>query len=106
MVHLDDYARMEARWQAGRDVLASGVPVDRIENGYAWAGYFLGDSSMASYPDPDIRVIGRIFPPYEAITPDYVIDKELRPGYEVLERYSYFSFLEGWREREMLVMRR
>ncbi len=106
LVHLDDYAAMQARWDAGRDLLASGVPVDRIENGYAWDGYYLGDSSMARYPNLDVRVIGRIFPPYEVIVPDYVIDNVPMEGYTIVDRYRYFSYLNGWGYREMLVLKR
>ena len=104
LVHLDDYAAMGARWTAGRDLLASGVSLDTIENGYAWDGFFLGESSMARYPDPDVRVIGRIFPPYELIDPQYVIDTQPRAGYTVVKQYPYFSILGGMAEREMLVM--
>ncbi|HST04332.1 MAG TPA: hypothetical protein VLQ48_06300 [Chloroflexia bacterium] len=104
LVHLDDYAAMGARWTAGRDLLASGVSLDTIENGYAWDGFFLGESSMARYPDPDVRVIGRIFPPYELIDPQYVIDTQPRAGYTVVKQYPYSSILGGMAEREMLVM--
>ncbi len=106
VIHLDDYAQMEARWTAGRDLVASGVPLDRIENGYSWDGYYLWESSIARYPNPDIKVIGRIFPPYEVIVPDYVIDSAPREGYTALKSYPYFSLLGGPRDRELLVLRR
>jgi hypothetical protein len=106
LVHVDDYASMSARWAAGRELLASGVGIDKIENGYAWDGFFLGESSMARYPNPDMAVIGRIFPPYEMIDPEYVIDSEQRAGYTVVKQYPYFSILGGMTEREMLVLKR
>ena len=106
LVHVDDYAAMGARWKAGRDLLASGVDMDKIENGYAWDGFFLGESSMARYPNPDMQVIGRIFPPYEMIDPQYVIDSEQRAGYTVVKQYPYFSILGGMKEQEMLVLER
>ena len=106
MLHLDDYAQMDARWQAGRDLLARGVSVDKIENGYAWDGYFLGDVSMARYPDPDLKVIGRIFPPYEMIDPEYVIDSKPRQGYRQIGSVQYFSILDGLRNRELVVLMR
>ena len=106
LIHLDDYAQMEARWAAGRELVASGVPLERIENGYAWDGYYMWESSIAHYPSLDIKVIGRIFPPYEVIVPDYVIDSAPREGYSVLKTYPYFSFLDGQGYREMLVLKR
>jgi hypothetical protein len=106
LVHVDDYAGMGARWTAGRDLLASGVGIDKIENGYAWDGFFLGESSMARYPNPDMAVIGRIFPPYEMIDPQYVIDSRPRAGYTLVRQYPYFSILGGMKEQEMLVLER
>lgn len=106
LVHLDDYSQMEARWTAGRDLLASGVPADRIENGYPWDGYYLWESSIARYPNPDINVIGRIFPPYEVIVPDYVIDSQPREGYSKLKSYRYFSFFDGLTDHDLLVQKR
>jgi 4-amino-4-deoxy-L-arabinose transferase-like glycosyltransferase len=103
-VRLDDYAQMEARWDAGRDLVASGVPLEKIENGYAWDGYFLYEEAIKRYPNPDVRIIGRVYPPYELIDPQYVIDNRTRPGYREVESVRYFSILDGMRSHDMLVL--
>jgi hypothetical protein len=105
-VHLDDYEAVGKSWQAGRWVVAQGVPLEKIENGYGWDGYFLYDESLKSYPNPDVNLVGRIFPPFKLIDPQYVISTKSKDGYTIEQKFPYFSILGGMKQMEMLVLKR
>jgi hypothetical protein len=105
-VHLDDYAALSARWQAGRWLVAQGIPYEKIENGVNWDGYYLYDKALAQYESHDILHIGRIFPPHEIIDPEYIISGQAMPGYEVLNSFSYESRLTGFKTHQLLVLKR
>lgn len=105
-VHLDDYAALAARWDAGRWLVAQGIPYEKIENGVQWDGYYLYDEAISRYPSHDIRDIGRIFPPHEIIDPEYVISEQPPAGYEVLNTFTYESRLTDLKTHQLLVLKR
>ena len=104
--HHDDWAALKAHWQAGRALLAAGVPPTQIENGYPWNGYYLYDQSIAGLPSHDVTVIGRDFAPLRIIDPLYIIAPAPRLGYQVVSTVPYWAWLQGGVQREMLVLRR
>jgi hypothetical protein len=106
IVHLDDYAAVGKSWQAGRWVVAQGVPLEKIENGNGWDGYFLYDESLKSYPSLDVNVVGRNFPPFKLIDPQYVISTQSRDGHSIVQRFPYFSILGGMKQMDVLVLKR
>lgn len=105
-IHLDDYQSASASWQAGRWLLAQGVPLEKIENGYDWDGYFLYDEAMKAYPNPDVNIVGRTFPPDNLIDPQYIISTQSQPGYSVVQTFPYFAILGGMKNMEMLALKR
>lgn len=108
LVRLDQYDYAEAQWQAGRWVVNQGVPYDKIENGYAWDGYFLHDEPVKRFGEGnlDIDKIGRVFPPTLVIDPEYLIDTSIRQGYHVVKTFSYFSRLDGGITHPLFAMKR
>ena len=106
MSHLDDYAAVGARWQAGRWLVSQGAAYDKMLVGYSWDGYYMADEALKRLGSRDIRVIGRVFPPYQVIDPVYVVDTDKRQGYDVLRSFPYFSRLGGWTTREVYAMKR
>ena len=100
-----DYNALRAEWAAGRWVVAQGVATEHLRNGTPWDGYYLFDEALRRLSSHDIAVIGRAFPPDQIITPDYVIDTTLAPGYRVVARFPYFSPLAR-AEQVWLVQRR
>ncbi len=112
-LHADSYAYNAARWQAGRDLLASGVAIEQQDNGYAWAGYYLYEAAVQRLGSSSVAVAG-IFAPSKLIDPLYVVGAAaagggpalpLRPpvaSYRVVARYRWFSLLApGWQEVEV-----
>jgi hypothetical protein len=61
---------------------------------------------MKAYPNPDVNTVGRIFPPFKLIDPEYVIGTENREGYSVVQSFPYLSILGGLKNKEMLVLKR
>ena len=59
-MHLDDYDALSARWQAAHDLIAQGVPYEKLENGYTWDAYYLYDKAVETLSSHDISVVGRI----------------------------------------------
>ena len=74
----------DARWQLGRRLLATGTPVEQIEGGYEWNGWFLYLKTRQS-------PLGSFTPEW---APWYV--KELSPGHG-MEYIIAFSPLGGYR---------
>jgi hypothetical protein len=106
MSHLDDYDSVGARWEAGRWLVSQGAAYDKMLVGYSWDGYYMADEALKRLGSRDIKVIGRVFPPYQVIDPEYVVDTGKRQGYDVLRSFPYFSRLGGWTTREVYAMKR
>jgi hypothetical protein len=73
----DSAAFDAARWKAGEEAVALGVPADRIEAGFEWRNVFrpAGQIVLApSQPDPDACVVMRVQTPDEAIPSDALVD--------------------------------
>lgn len=108
-LHTDSYAYNATRWRAGRDLLAHGVAIEQVDNGYAWAGYYLYEAAVQRLGSSSVAVAG-IFAPSKLIDPLYIVGAAraggpalpLRPpvtSYRVVARYHWFSLLApGWQE--------
>jgi hypothetical protein len=104
--HLDDYDSVGASWQAGRWLVSQGVPYDKMLVTYSWDGYYMADEAIKRLGSHDINVIGRVFPPYKVIDPEYVASTVRQQGYNVLKTFPYLSRLGGFSTREVYAMQR
>jgi hypothetical protein len=105
-LHLDDYDFLAARWQAGHDLVAQGVPYEKINNGFTWDAYYLYDEALKRYAIHDLASLGNTTLPEKIIDPEYVIGVDQLPGYHVVKNYPYFSRLDGMAIHQIYVMQR
>ena len=106
LLHLDNYDYNQVRWQAAAETVASGVPLDQLEGGFAWDSYYLFDEGIRRLGSSDLAVIGYIYPSLQVIKPEYVVLSKPLRGYAVLRSYPYFSRLTGFRSQQVLLQRR
>jgi 4-amino-4-deoxy-L-arabinose transferase-like glycosyltransferase len=105
-LHLDDYSFLKARWQAGHDLVAQGVPYTQINNGFTWDGYYLYDQALREVGSRDLETLGSETLPEKIIDPVFVIGINQPEGYTTVHTYSYFSLLDGMTSRKIYVMKR
>ena len=92
----DWLASNRLRWQLGRELLARGVPPERIDAGMEWDGWELYERGRA-FRAPPRTVDGPFWTQIIAPTIDstYVVAYSPLPGYVVRERRTYRSWLHG-----------
>lgn len=102
--HLDEYDYYRVQWQAGRELLAAGVPADTIDNGFAWDGYYYFDEvrTRLNTLDYDVFQAQR----FSVIDRRYIIAVRQKTGYKVVRQIPYFSRIMGWSNHYLLVMQR
>jgi hypothetical protein len=105
-LHLDDYSFLQARWQAGRDLVAQGVPYTQINNGFTWDSYYLYDRALQQIGHRDVANLGLQTLPEQIIDPVYVIGVNQPAGYSTVSVYPYFSLLDGLVTHDIYVMKR
>ena len=103
-LHLDDYNFLQARWQAGHDLVAQGVPYTQINNGFTWDSYYLYGQALSQIGHRDVANLGTLTLPEQIIDPVYVIGVNQPTGYSAVRAYPYFSLLDGLATRAIYVM--
>ncbi len=109
----DIHAISRTAWKAGDELLADGVPADRLDAGYAFTCWHMYERSREADTRPsrteDAWWIERLTP---AVTPRYVVSlsnpirSTLQP-YEVHRAYQYWAFWPwGWRTIWVLEVKR
>ena len=102
----DIYAAETARWQAGRSLVAAGVPLTSIDGGWAWDGYYLYAEAIRRGKRNDFsHVSADWIAARQIIDPQYILSYIQPAGYDVVGRYPFFTIL-NWRERNLLVVKR
>ncbi len=90
----DWLAYNRVRWELGQGLVASGVPLYQIDGGMEWDGWFLYEYSRAQRMPP--RTPNGPFWTYlvaPAVDSTYVIAFSSQPGYEMIARREYDSWL-------------
>ncbi len=103
--HLESYAFTRLSWQAASNLVNEGVSLDHLDGGYAWNGYYMYDESMRRLRGQPLHAPDA-YPPDLVIDPQYRLAIAIQPGYRVVQSYSYFSPLSGFRDNTLLVLRR
>jgi hypothetical protein len=92
----DWLAHNRLRWQLGRELVARGVPLERIDAGMEWDGWFLYEASRRQRLPP--RTPGGPFWTQVIATATdstYVVAFAPLPGYAALERREYPAWLRA-----------
>ncbi len=102
--HLDIYAYEATQWDAGLNLVRSGVPINQIYSGFAWNGYFMYDEGLRSKAGKPLSASDP-YPPLLVIDRKYLVTDALKRGYRLKQRYPYRSLL-SFGERYVLVLER
>ncbi len=90
----DWLAYNHVRWELGQELVTGGVPLYQIDGGMEWDGWFLYEYSRAQRMPP--RTPNGPFWTYlvaPAVDSTYVIAFSSQPGYEMIARREYDSWL-------------
>ncbi|MBI3733973.1 MAG: glycosyltransferase family 39 protein [Chloroflexi bacterium] len=100
----DYFAWNEVKWDAGRALLAAGVPVEQIDGGYEWDGWYLYDASAAYIRAHDQPMT--IDPWQYLLDPRYIFAFQPPPGYHVTRELPFATPLRpGGVDRVLLLER-
>ncbi|MDP9362823.1 MAG: glycosyltransferase family 39 protein [Chloroflexota bacterium] len=99
-----------ATWDVARSAVCAGVPLTKLDGGYSWDGYHLWGKT-ASNPDPAPPRFGHFWVWWW--TPDnvpatdssYVVSAAPEPGYDVVTKTEYSSWLRPERAELHLLHR-
>lgn len=105
LLQVDYNAHATTRWQAGQQLVASGVDAAKVDAGYEWEGYYLFNRSLPLVAPAQAQ--GRaLFPPRYILDPQYVVADQPVRGYREIGSRPYFSILGGFSERRVRVYQR
>ncbi len=100
----DYFAWNQVRWDAGRALLASGVPVEKIDGGYEWNGWYLYDASMAYIITHPVRMT--IDPWKYILDPEFLFAFGEVADYDIAQELSFATPLrDGGKDRMFLLQR-
>jgi len=85
----DYFAWNEAKWNAGRALLASGVPAQKIDGGYEWDGWYLYDASAEYLRSHNLPMT--IDPWQYVLDPEYIFAFTPPPQYHVVRAITFDS---------------
>lgn len=101
----DSYARAAARWRAAEGLAAQGISRSQIYAGFEWEGWYLYDEG-----ERRMNLSGNlshvIFPPEAVLDPEYAVMELTGDEYARIGSVPYWSWLQGGRTAEMLLLKR
>ncbi|HZQ06898.1 MAG TPA: glycosyltransferase family 39 protein [Anaerolineae bacterium] len=89
----DYFAWNQVRWDAGRDLLTHGAPVERIDGGYEWNGWHLYDASVAFIRAQNVPMT--IDPWKYILDPQYMFTFQPVPDYHIMQEYPFATPLRA-----------
>ncbi|MFN8592594.1 MAG: hypothetical protein U0031_14140 [Thermomicrobiales bacterium] len=87
---------MEAIWSLGDEAVAAGVPLDRLDAGAGWDGYYLYERGLAGNIAPRTKDgPWWVYMNGPATDSTYAVASAPVPGYDVIAERTYSSWLLG-----------
>jgi len=91
----DNIAFHQANWDLARQAVDSGIPIEKLDGGGSWTGYYLGERSYSENgigaPVPGRWWLGLYG---TVIDPEYMISSVELSGYTTVQQYSYDLWLD------------
>ena len=78
-----------ARWDNSQALVAQGVPLEKLDAGYEWAGWHLSDEAYAYIQAHHVPVTAN--PVQYVIDPEYMVTFTPQPGYQVAQEWPFYS---------------
>ena len=92
------------RWANSERLIAGGVPLEKLDAGYEWNGWWLSEATYTYLEAHDIPLIND--PWRYIIDPQYMVTFTVVPGYHVAETWPFYSpFRPGGRDQVLLLER-
>jgi 4-amino-4-deoxy-L-arabinose transferase-like glycosyltransferase len=104
MLMRDYFAWNQVKWGAGRELLAAGVPVEKIDGGYEWDGWYLYDESVAHIRAQGLEMT--IDPWKYILDPEFIFAFQPPPGYRVVEVLNFVTPLRPSGTDKIFLLRR
>ena len=89
----DYFAWNEARWKEGQALLTSSVPVESLDGGYEWNGWYLYDASMAYIRSHGSEM--KIDPWQYVLDPEFLFAFQAPPNYRVVKTLEFATPLRA-----------
>jgi hypothetical protein len=77
------------RWANSQALVAQGVPLEKLDAGYEWAGWHLSDEAYAYIQAQHVPVTAN--PVQYVIDPEYMVTFTAQPGYQVAQEWPFYS---------------
>jgi hypothetical protein len=104
MLMQDYFAFSEIKWQAARTLRANGIPIEQIDAGFEWAGWYLYDESLAYIQSHDLPMQ---ITPWEYIwDPQYIFAFAPVPGYQLEQELTFSTPLRAGGADHILLLHR
>jgi hypothetical protein len=78
-----------ARWADSQALVASGLPLEKLDAGYEWSGWLLSDEAYAYINTHHVPVTDN--PVQYVIDPEYMVTFTPQPGYQVAQEWPFYS---------------
>ena len=93
-----------ARWEGSQALVAVGLPLEKLDAGYDWSGWFLADEAYDYMSANEIPVTRDPF--QYVIDPEYMVTFTEQPGYQVAQEWPFYSpFRQGGADHLLLLER-
>ncbi len=103
----DFKSRATARWEAAESLVAQGIPADHVVAGFEWMGWKYYERAAEYVRQHDSANTSSLIWPANAIEdPEYVVGERSLPDYDPIREVPYTAWLEGGKERAVLVQKR
>jgi hypothetical protein len=100
----DYYDWHAARWTNAQALVTAGVPLERLDAGYEWSGWYLSDQAYAYILAHRVPVTAD--PVQYVIDPEYMVTFTVMPGYQVAQEWPFYSpFRPGGADHLFLLKR-
>jgi len=93
-----------ARWTNSQALVAAGVPLEKLDAGYEWNGWYLSDEAYAYIQAHHAPLVDD---PFEyVLDPEYMVTFTPQPGYQVAQQWPFYSpFRLGGADHLLLLKR-
>lgn len=100
----DYFAWHEVRWNQTQVLAASGVPLEKIDAGYDWSGWYLSDEAYAYIQAHNVPLTAS--PVLYVIDPEYMVTFTPQPGYRVAQELPFATVFRAGGQDKLLLLQR
>jgi hypothetical protein len=92
------------RWTESQALVSRGLPLEKLDAGYDWSGWFLSDEAYAYVEAEKLPVTIDIF--HYVIDPEYMVTFTAQPGYQAAQAWPFYSPFRPHGADHLLLLKR